>query len=108
MASILCSSIPVPSVVTTNACVSPLVNNAEPWVLLKTPVSQTIGLTVLVSRPSILLPVFRSSPLTTSFSTDLIASETITAVRVSLKYFSSISSFISLSFSTRFCFSVTL
>ena len=31
-----------------------------------------IGLTFLVSRPSILLPVLRSSPLTTSFSTELI------------------------------------
>ncbi len=98
----------MPRVVTTKACVSPLVNKAEPCVRLSTPVSQTIGLTVLVSRPSILFPVLRSSPLTISFSTNLIASDTITAVSVSLKYFSSIATLISFSFSTRFCFSVIL
>ena len=33
----ICASRPVPSVVTTNACVSPRVNNAEPWVRASTP-----------------------------------------------------------------------
>tara|TARA_A100001015_G_scaffold135011_1_gene149826 strand:- start:165 stop:428 length:264 start_codon:yes stop_codon:yes gene_type:complete len=80
----------VPKVDTTIACVSPLVNNADPCVRSRIPVSQTIGRTVFVSLPSILLPVFISSPLTISFSTFLIASAIITADSVSDAYFSEI------------------
>ena len=37
--SSLCSSSDIPKVVTTNACVSPLVNKADPCVLGSTPTS---------------------------------------------------------------------
>ena len=80
----------MPKVETTIACVSPLVNNAEPCVRSRIPVSHTIGRTVFVSLPSILLPVLISSPLTISFSTFLIASAIITADSVSDVYFSEI------------------
>ena len=46
IASILCSSCPVPRVDTTIACVSPLVNKAEPCVLGRKRVSQSIFLTL--------------------------------------------------------------
>jgi hypothetical protein len=36
----------------TSACVSPRVNSAEPWARGSTPTSDTIGRTVLTSRPS--------------------------------------------------------
>ncbi len=49
----ICSSLPVPKVATTNACVSPRVNKAEPCVRGNTPVRIVIGRTVRVSRPSI-------------------------------------------------------
>ena len=65
-------------------------NNADPCVRSRIPVSQTIGRTVFVSLPSILLPVLISSPLTISFSTFLIASAIITADNVSDVYFSEI------------------
>ena len=48
----ICSSLGVPIVKTTIACVSPLVNNAEPWVLAKIPVSIVIGLISVVDLPS--------------------------------------------------------
>ncbi len=51
-ASMICSSWPVPSVATQNACVSPRVNSAEPCARGSTPTSAMIGRTVLVSRPS--------------------------------------------------------
>ena len=65
--SIIWASLLVPSVVTTNAWVSPRVNNAEPWVLGKTPVWTLIGLTVLESLPSILFSPDRIRSLTMSF-----------------------------------------
>ena len=105
MASIRCSSEPVPKVVTTNAWVSPLVNKADPWVLSRILVSQIIGLTVFVSLPSIRFPVFNSSPLTISFSIDLTASATTTEDKFSDTNFSSISERKTLSFSDLFCFS---
>ena len=43
--------------VTTKACVSPLVNKAEPWASGNKLTSHWIGRTVLVSRPSIRRPV---------------------------------------------------
>ena len=52
-ASMICSSRPVPRVVTTSAWVSPRVNSAEPWVRGSTPTRMSIGRTVRVSRPSI-------------------------------------------------------
>src|SRR5574341_157086 len=52
-ASMICSSRPVPRVTVTSACVSPLVNSAEPWVRGSTPTRTLIGRTVRVSRPSI-------------------------------------------------------
>ena len=61
----ICSSWPVPSVVTTSAWVSPRVNSAEPWARGSTPTWQTIGRTVLVSRPSMRRPVLRMVPRTT-------------------------------------------
>ncbi len=64
----ICSSWPVPSVVTTSACVSPRVNSEEPWARGSTPTSATIGRTVLVSRPSMRLPVSRMALRTTSAS----------------------------------------
>jgi hypothetical protein len=54
----ICSSSPVPSVVTTRPCVSPRVNSAEPWVRGSTEVSGTIGRTSSSARPSIRLAVF--------------------------------------------------
>ena len=99
-----CSSKPVPSVVTTNACVSPLVNSAEPCVLSRTPTSHSIGRTVFVSRPSILFPVFNNSLLTISFSMDFVASPTTIADNVSEICFSPISSLISLNNLDLFCF----
>ena len=50
------------------ACVSPLVNKAEPWVLGKIPTSQDIGLTSDNPLPSILFLFFRMSVLTIDFS----------------------------------------
>ena len=64
----ICSSWPVPSVATTSAWVSPRVNSEEPWARGSTPTSATIGRTVLVSRPSMRLPVSRMAPRTTSAS----------------------------------------
>ena len=72
-ASIICSSSPVPRVVTTRPCVSPLVNKAEPWVLGRNPVSESMGLTVELSRPSILFPPLIIAPRTISLSSFLIA-----------------------------------
>ena len=79
-------------------------NNADPCVLSKTPVSHTIGRTVFVSLPSILLPVFINSPLTISFSTFFIASETNTGESVSLTNFSEISFLSEDNFSDLFVF----
>ena len=64
----ICSSCPVPRVVTTSACVSPRVNKAEPCALGRTPTSDSIGRTVFVSRPSIRLPVSKIDPRTISAS----------------------------------------
>ena len=64
----ICSSWPVPKVVTTRAWVSPRVNNALPWVRGRIPTSQAMGRTVLVSRPSMRRPVFRISLRTMAFS----------------------------------------
>ena len=64
----ICASLSVPSVVTTIACVSPLVNNAEPCVLSRTPIFTSIGLTVVESRPSILIFSFTTLDLTILFS----------------------------------------
>ena len=55
-ASIFCSSLEVPSVAVTMACVSPRWNNAEPCTRGSRPTSQAIGRIVLVSRPSMRLP----------------------------------------------------
>ena len=63
----ICASLSVPSVVTTIACVSPLVNNAEPCVLSRTPIFTSIGLTVVESRPSILTFSFTTLDLTILF-----------------------------------------
>ena len=70
-ASMICSSCPVPSVATQKACVSPRVNSAEPCARGSTPTSATIGRTVLVSRPSMRLPVSRIALRTTSASRSL-------------------------------------
>ncbi len=70
-ASMICSSVPVPSVVTTKACVSPRVNKAEPCARGRIPTSATIGRTSTVLRPSIRPPVLRMPPRTTSASADL-------------------------------------
>ncbi len=51
-ASIFCSSLEVPRVVVTAACVSPRWKSAEPCVRGKMPTSQTIGRMVFMSRPS--------------------------------------------------------
>jgi hypothetical protein len=67
-ASMICSSWPVPSVVTTSAWVSPRVNSAEPWARGRMPTSATIGRTVLVSRPSMRLPGVEDALRTTSAS----------------------------------------
>ena len=83
-------------------------NNADPCVRSRIPVSQTIGRTVLVSLPSILLPVLINSPLTISFSTFLIASAIITADSVSEVYFSEIVVLIEDNLSDLFCFSIIL
>ena len=64
----LCSSSDMPNVVTTRACVSPLVNNADPCVLGKTPTSHLIGLTSDKPLPSILFLVLSIFVLTISFS----------------------------------------
>ena len=58
----ICSSSPVPSVVTTSAWVSPRVNSDEPWVRGRMPTSDTIGRTVVRSRPSIRAPPEMMSP----------------------------------------------
>ena len=105
IASILCSSSPVPKVVITSAWVSPLVKRADPWVRSRIPVSHTIGLTVFVFLPSILFPDFSNSLLTISFSIDLTASAITTEDKVSDEYLSSISSLNKLSFSDLSCFS---
>ena len=70
-ASIICSSSPVPSVATTMACVSPRVNMAEPCVRGSTCTSDTIGRTVVRSRPSMRFCVRMMSPRTTSCSRPL-------------------------------------
>ena len=46
-----------------------------PWTLESTPTSAFIGLTVLVSLPSIRLPDFKILDLTNSFSTFFVADE---------------------------------
>ena len=51
-----CSSLAVPSVVVTRACVSPRWKMAEPCVRGSTPTSQVIGRICLVLRPSMRLP----------------------------------------------------
>ena len=70
-ASMICSSCPVPSVATQKAWVSPRVNSAEPCARGSTPTSATIGRTVLVSRPSMRMPVSRMALRTTSASRSL-------------------------------------
>ena len=47
-----CSSLPVPSVTVTMACVSPRWNTAEPCTRGSTSIEQLIGRSVLLSRPS--------------------------------------------------------
>ena len=64
--------------VTAKACVSPLVNNAEPCVLGNNPTSATIGRTVFVSRPSIRFPVFRIAERTTFASSSFMIPPTNT------------------------------
>ena len=64
----ICSSWPVPSVATQNACVSPRVNSAEPCARGRMPTSAMIGRTVRVSRPSIRMPVSRMALRTMSAS----------------------------------------
>jgi hypothetical protein len=54
-ASIFCSSLEVPSVVTTAACVSPRWKSADPWTRGRMPTSHTIGRIVFMSRPSMRL-----------------------------------------------------
>ena len=73
----------MPNVATTKACVSPLVNKAEPWALGRVPTSATIGLTVLVSLPSILFLVFNIFPLTMSDSRSFIRVDASVALTVS-------------------------
>ena len=68
--SVLCSSSVIPKVVTTNACVSPLVNKAEPCVRGRTPTSQDIFLTSDRPLPSILFLSLSIAVLTISFSKD--------------------------------------
>ena len=58
----------MPRVAVTIACVSPLVNKAEPWVLGKIPTSHEIGLTSDNPLPSILFLFLRISVLTIDFS----------------------------------------
>ena len=65
----ICASRVVPSVVTTNAWVSPRVNSAEPWVRGSTPTFTVIGRTVFTSRPSI-----RGSPFSMRWRTMLLSS----------------------------------
>ena len=62
-ASIFCSSSEVPRVVTTMACVSPLVKRAEPWVLGNRPTSQVMGRISLGPLPSTLLFSFTTISL---------------------------------------------
>ena len=76
IASILWASLDEPNVATTIACVSPLVNKDDPWVLGKTSVSIKIGLTVSVSLPSILGWLLKIFCLTMSFSRFLNAPKT--------------------------------
>ena len=66
--SIFCSSSDVPRVVVTIACVSPLVNNADPWTLGRIPTSHIIGLTSAKPLPSIRFLFFNMSDLTIVFS----------------------------------------
>mgnify|MGYP005621729301 CR=1 FL=1 len=61
-----------------------------------------------MSLPSILLPVFNSSPLTISFSTLFIESDKNTAEMDSDVNFSTISDLIIFNFSDLLCFSITL
>ena len=70
-ASTICSSWPVPSVVTASAWVSPRVNSADPCASGSTPTSARMGRTVLVSRPSMRRPVSRTAPRTMDFSSAL-------------------------------------
>ena len=67
----ICSSWPVPSVTVTSACVSPRVNSAEPCERGRTPTSETIGRTVLVSRPSTRTPVDSVASRNVDFSRSL-------------------------------------
>ena len=62
-ASIICSSFVVPKVATTKLVFHPG-KQREPWVLGRTPVLMDIGLTVLVSLPSILASPFNILDLT--------------------------------------------
>ncbi len=67
----ICSSSPVPSVVTISPCVSPRVNSAEPCVRGRMPTSHEIGRTVVRSRPSMRRPVLMTSPRSTADSSFL-------------------------------------
>src|SRR2546422_7778573 len=58
--SMRCSSLTVPSVTDTRACVCPRVNSADPWVRGSTPTSQLMGRTVSRSRPSMRSPRVRT------------------------------------------------
>ena len=82
-ASMICSSCPVPSVATHSAWVSPRVNRAEPWARGSMPTSATIGRTVLVSRPSMRMPVSRMAARTTSASSSLSSGLAASALRPS-------------------------
>ncbi len=72
----ICSSSPVPRVVTTSPWVSPRVNSAEPWVRGRMPTSLTIGRTVTRSRPSMRRPVSITVPRRMPASTFLKQSST--------------------------------
>jgi len=107
-ASINCSSSPVPSVVTTSACVSPRVNRAEPWARGSTPTSATIGRTVLVSRPSMRWPVFRMLPRTISLSSFLNSLAASSGACSSSASLAKASAFTAAIFSCRTCFRTSL
>src|SRR5215472_7682150 len=98
-ASMICSSSPVPSVATTRAWVSPRVKSAEPWARGRTPTWQSMGRTVLVSRPSMRRPVSRIAPRTISCSSSLNFLPTSSTGRPSATSASAAFAFASASFS---------
>jgi hypothetical protein len=81
-ASMICASRPVPSVVTTRACVSPRVNTAEPCVRGRTPTCTSILRTVFVSRPSMRGLPAMMRPRTTLYSVSWNAASICAGVQV--------------------------